>query len=77
MAGRKKQESAAEAAPKQQTLEEAFAELDTVMGELEKGDISLEASFALYQRGMQLVKLCNDSIVRVEIQLILLEEEGV
>ncbi len=30
MAGRKKQESAAEAAPKQQTLEEAFAELDTV-----------------------------------------------
>lgn len=26
MAGRKKQESAAEAAPKQQTLEEAFAE---------------------------------------------------
>ena len=41
MAGRKKQESAAEAAPKQQTLEEAFAELDTVMGELEKGDIRL------------------------------------
>ena len=73
MAGRKKQESAAEAAPKQQTLEEAFAELDTVMGELEKGDIS----FALYQRGMQLVKQCNDSIDRVEKQLILLEEEGV
>ena len=77
MAGMKKQESAAEAAPKQQTLEEAFAELDTVMGELEKGDISLEASFALYQRGMQLVKQCNDSIDRVEKQLILLEEEGV
>lgn len=76
MAARKKQENVAEQ-PKEQTLEEALAELDSVMEELEKADISLEASFALYQRGMQLVKQCNASIDRVEKQLIALEEEGI
>lgn len=77
MAARKKQEGMEEAVLKEQTLEEALAELDLVMGELEKGDISLEASFALYQRGMQLVKQCNSSIDRVEKQLVALEEEGI
>ncbi len=77
MAARKKQEGAGEAPKKEQTLEEAFAELDQVMEELEKGDISLEASFALYQRGMQLVGQCNASIDRVEKQLVALEEEGI
>lgn len=78
MAARKKQENNEEIGPKkEQTLEESFAELDGVMEELEKGDISLEASFALYQRGMQLVKQCNDSIDRVEKQLIALEEDGI
>ncbi|MDE7211502.1 MAG: exodeoxyribonuclease VII small subunit [Lachnospiraceae bacterium] len=77
MAARKKQENVEEKQQKEQTLEESFAELDAVMEELEKGDISLEASFALYQRGMQLVKQCNASIDRVEKQLIALEEEGI
>ncbi len=78
MAARKKQDNNEEMQPKkEQALEESFAELDRVMEELEKGEISLEASFALYQRGMQLVKQCNDSIDRVEKQLIALEEDGI
>lgn len=77
MAPRKKQDTAEHTEQKAQTLEEAFAELDALMEQLEKGDISLEESFSLYQRGMQLVKQCNDSIERVEKQLIVLEEEGI
>ena len=59
------------------SLEEALAQLDEIMDSLEQSDISLEDSFRLYQQGMQLVKQCNDSIDRVEKQLLVLEEEGI
>lgn len=58
-------------------LEEAFARLDAIMEKLEQEKISLEDSFLLYQQGMKLLKQCNDSIDRVEKQLIILEEEGI
>ena len=41
------------------SMEEAFQELDTILEQLEGKDISLEDSFALYQKGMELVKTCN------------------
>ncbi|HHT57819.1 MAG TPA: exodeoxyribonuclease VII small subunit [Herbinix luporum] len=57
-------------------LEEAFEKLDTIIEELEKPDTSLENSFALYQEGMKLLKACNDSIDKVEKELIILSESG-
>ena len=40
-------------------MEEAFQELDAILEQLEEKDISLEDSFALYQKGMELVKTCE------------------
>lgn len=57
-------------------LEETFDKLNNIIGDLEKSDISLEASFTLYQEGMQLLKACNDSIDKVEKELIILSENG-
>lgn len=57
-------------------LEELFDRLNKVIGELEKPDISLESSFELYQEGVKLLKACNDSIDKVEKQLIILNENG-
>ncbi|MDF2845022.1 MAG: hypothetical protein K0R00_3448 [Herbinix sp.] len=57
-------------------LEKAFEELEQIMDTLEKPDISLEASFTLYQEGMKLLKACNDSIDKVEKQLIILSDNG-
>lgn len=57
-----------------QALEKTFEQLESVMEELEKEEISLEDSFRLYQEGMKLLKECNDSIDKVEKQLIILEE---
>lgn len=57
-------------------LEEAFDKLDSIIKELENPDISLENSFALYQEGMKLLKACNDSIDKVEKELIILSENG-
>lgn len=56
------------------TLEQSLEQLDLIMGKLEKEDISLEDSFSLYQEGMKLLKSCNESIDRVEKQLMTLEE---
>ena len=58
------------------TLEEAFAQLEEITGRLEDEEISLEDSFRQYQKGMQLLKYCNDSIDRVEKKVLVLNGEG-
>lgn len=63
-------------AEKQMKLEEAFGQLNTILDELEKSDVSLEDSFRLYQEGVKLLKACNDSIDKVEKELIILSENG-
>ena len=50
----------------EESLEELFAKLDQVAKELESGDTSLEESFGLYQKGMEMLKLCNEKIDTVE-----------
>ncbi len=60
---------------KAKTLEESMAELEAVMNELEREDITLEESFSLYNTGMKLLKNCNDAIDKVEKKLIVLNEE--
>lgn len=57
-------------------LEESFEKLNHIIEELEKSDVSLEDSFALYQEGVKLLKTCNDSMEKIEKQIILLNESG-
>ena len=57
------------------TIEETFALLEEILTQMEKRDISLEESFACYEKGMKLVKSCNDKIDKVEKQIIVLSEE--
>lgn len=61
---------------KESTLEEMFAKLDQVAVKMEKGETTLEESFALYQEGMELLKLCNAKIDEVEKKVLILEESG-
>ncbi len=58
------------------SLEELFADLDQVVGKLEEANVSLEDSFKLYHEGMELLKICNDKIDKVEKKMIVLEEDG-
>ena len=57
------------------TIEETFALLEEILTQMEKRDISLEESFACYEKGMKLVQACNDKIDKVEKQIIVLSEE--
>ena len=63
-------------AEKHPTLEESFQKLEEIVGKMEKEDISLEDSFALYNEGMKVLKDCNDSIDTVEKKLMLLNGEA-
>ncbi len=60
----------------EESLEELFAKLDQVAKELESGDTSLEESFGLYQKGMEMLQLCNEKIDTVEKKVQVLEENG-
>ena len=60
----------------EESLEELFAKLDQVAKELESGDTSLEESFGLYQKDMEMLKLCNEKIDTVEKKVQVLEENG-
>ncbi len=71
MAGRKKAE------PSKVGLEESLAELEQVMEAMESSELSLEQSFTLYKKGMDLLLQCNQAIDKVEKELIILEENGI
>ena len=54
-------------------IEESFAELDKIVKELELGEATLEESFELYKKGMDMIKDCNKEIDKVEKQIIVLQ----
>lgn len=60
----------------ERTLEEVLSQLDTVIQDMEREDISLEDSFRLYHEGMQMLKICNEKIDTVEKKMLILDEEG-
>ncbi len=41
------------------SFEEALAELETIVRQLEQGDVELEQSIAIYERGAELKKHCQ------------------
>lgn len=61
---------------KEMRLEEAFAQMEELLGQLGDPDVSLEDSFALYQKGMALMKQMSAQIDRVEKQMLQIDEEG-
>ena len=61
---------------KEISLEEAFTRLQETIENLEKDDITLEQSFQESQKGMLLVKKCNEIIDKVEKKVLVLNEDG-
>ena len=48
------------------TFEEALRELETVVARLERGDVALEDSIALYERGAALKAACEKKLAEAE-----------
>ncbi|TDE37098.1 exodeoxyribonuclease VII small subunit [Antarcticimicrobium sediminis] len=60
------------------SFEQAMKELESVVDRLERGDVALEESIALYDRGAKLKKRCEDELKRAEekVAAITLDGEG-
>lgn len=62
--------------PPEMTLEESFEQLDEIVNKLENENLSLEASFKIYQTGMELLKSCNSKIDNVEKKMMQINDNG-
>ncbi|MEM7520283.1 MAG: exodeoxyribonuclease VII small subunit [Pseudomonadota bacterium] len=51
---------------KEMSFETAMAELETVLGQLERGDVALDDSIALYERGAALKARCEAKLKEAE-----------
>lgn len=51
------------------SFEEAFKELEETVRKLEEGDLTLEDSIALFERGMQLAQHCGQMLDRAELKV--------
>jgi exodeoxyribonuclease VII small subunit len=59
-------------------FESALEELEGVIEQLESGNLSLEDSLAAFEKGVGLVKYCNQKLSEVEqkVELLIKDKEG-
>src|SRR5262245_58009986 len=57
-------------------FESAIAELETIVKTLEEGDLALEKSLALFERGVQLSRFCHAKLEEAERRVEVLNERG-
>jgi exodeoxyribonuclease VII small subunit len=54
---------------KSESFEILFSELELTVAKLEAGDLSLDESLALFQRGMELAKQCGSMLDAAELRI--------
>jgi len=57
-------------------FETAIAELERIVKQLEDGDLPLESSLQLYERGVQLSRYCHSRLEEAERRIEILNERG-
>ena len=57
-------------------FEAAIGELESIVKKLEEGDLPLEQSLALYERGVQLSRFCHARLEEAERRIEILNERG-
>ena len=57
-------------------FEGAIAELESIVKKLEEGDLPLEQSLALYERGVQLSRFCHSRLEEAERRIEILNDRG-
>ena len=59
---------------KDNTIEQNFEQIENIISDMNKEDITLDKSFELYNKGLKLVKDCNNQIDKIEKQIKILNE---
>lgn len=65
-----------QAEKKEPSLEEVLEELDQIIHKMQNREATLEDSFALYEQGIQKLKVCSQKIDLVEKKMLLLNPQG-
>lgn len=60
----------------QLSFEEKMDQLEKLVKELERGDLSLDKSVKLYQEGISLAKACHEELSNAEKAIVSLKEES-
>ncbi len=58
------------------TFEQAFEELDSIIAQLESGELSLEESVDVYERGRKLSAHCQNLLEKAELRISQLDAQG-
>jgi len=60
------------------TFESAMKRLETIVQDLERGDLSLDEALKKFQEGMKISKFCSDKLDESEkkVSILLRDEEG-
>jgi exodeoxyribonuclease VII small subunit len=58
------------------SLEANLKELESIVSKMEQGDMALEDSIKSYEKGMLLLKLCQDSLKEIEQKVLVLSTEN-
>jgi exodeoxyribonuclease VII small subunit len=62
--------------PTVKNFEDALGELESIVKQLEDGDLTLERSLALYERGVELSRYCHARLEDAEKRIEILNERG-
>jgi exodeoxyribonuclease VII small subunit len=57
-------------------FESAIAELEKIVKQLEDGDLALDKSLALFERGIELSRYCHDQLGAAQRRIEMLSERG-
>jgi exodeoxyribonuclease VII small subunit len=58
------------------TFEQAYADLEKIVAQLESGDLTLEESVTLYEQGQRLARLCGEMLDSAELRVQQVTESG-
>ena len=58
------------------SLEETFEQIETIIKQLERPEVTLDDSFRLYQAGVEKLKMCNLLLDTVEKKMQVMQADG-
>ena len=63
---------------RKKTFEDALSQLESIISQLENGDLPLEESLKLFEEGMKLSRFCNQKLneARKKVEVLLKENGG-
>lgn len=59
-------------------FEDALSRLETIVGQLEKGELPLEQALQLFEEGMNISRFCNDKLSEAErkVEILMKNKDG-